>query len=165
MKRTVPYAASCAAAVLLASVLAGCSDSSDGSSGAGYGTTSSSKTKQATVDTKTAGKLGTILVDDKDRTLYLFLADKKNKSNCTGDCAKAWPPLLTDGPAKAGEGVDKKLLDITKRSDGAEQVTYNGHPLYYYAGDAKAGQTNGQGLDQFGAVWYVLDAKGKQVTG
>ncbi|MER7192976.1 COG4315 family predicted lipoprotein [Streptomyces flaveolus] len=164
MKRTVPTEASCAAVVLLASVLAGCSDSSDGSSGAGYGTTSSSKTKQATVDTKTAGRLGTILVDDKDRTLYLFLADKKNKSNCTGDCAKAWPPLLTDGPAKAGEGVDKKLLDITKRSDG-EQVTYNGHPLYYYAGDAKPGQTNGQGLDQFGAVWYVLDAKGKQVKG
>ncbi|MET7271261.1 hypothetical protein ABZS59_08735 [Streptomyces flaveolus] len=164
MKRTVTTAA-CAAAVLLASVLAGCSDSSDGSSGAGYGTTSSSKTKQATVDTRTAGKLGTILVDGKDRTLYLFLADKKNKSHCTGGCAEAWPPLLTDGPAKAGEGVDKKLLDIAKRSDGAEQVTYNGHPLYYYAGDTEPGQTNGQGLDQFGAVWYVVDAKGKQVKG
>ncbi|MEU6104097.1 COG4315 family predicted lipoprotein [Streptomyces flaveolus] len=165
MKRTVPTAVSCAAAFLLASVLAGCSDSSDSSSESGYGMTSSSKTKQATVDTKTAGKLGTILVDDKDRTLYLFLADKKNKSNCTGDCAKAWPPLLTDGPAKAGEGVDKKLLDMTKRSDDTEQVTYNGHPLYYYAGDTEPGQTNGQGLDQFGAVWYVLDAKGKEVKG
>ncbi|MER7665828.1 hypothetical protein [Streptomyces sp. NPDC096193] len=60
--------------------------------------------------------------------------------------------------------MDKKLLDITKRSDGAEQVTYNGHPLYYYAGDTEAGQTNGQGLDQFGAKWYVLNAAGKQVA-
>lgn len=115
------------------------------------------------MDTKSAGGLGDILVDDKGNTLYLFLADKKNKSNCTGACAKAWPPLLTKGAAEVGKGVDKKLLDKTKRSDGDEQVTYNGHPLYYYAGDTEPGQTNGQNLDQFGAEWYVLDAKGKQV--
>lgn len=67
------------------------------------------------------------------------------------------------GDAKAGKGVAQKLLDVTKRSGGDQQVTYNGHPLYYYAGDKKPGQTNGQALDQFGAEWYVLDAKGKQV--
>ncbi|MET8568926.1 hypothetical protein [Streptomyces sp. NPDC004783] len=168
MKRTTTTAA-CAAAVLLTAALAGCSDSSDNSSRTGYGTTSSASAsasaspKQATVDTKTAGDLGTILVDDKGRTLYLFLADKKNKSNCNGDCAKAWPPFLTKGKPKAGKGADEKLLDTTKRSDGDEQVTYNGHPLYYYSGDSKPGQTNGQDLNQFGAVWYVVDAKGKQV--
>ncbi|MEV7794776.1 hypothetical protein [Streptomyces sp. NPDC087512] len=166
MKRTTTTAA-CAAAVLLTAALAGCSDSSDNSSRTGYGTTPSASASasptQATVDTKSAGKLGTILVDDKGRTLYLFLADKKNKSNCNGDCAKTWPPFLTKGKPKAGKGADEKLLDTTKRSDGNEQVTYNGHPLYHYSGDTKPGQTNGQDLNQFGAVWYVVDAKGKQV--
>lgn len=163
MKRTAT-ATTCAAA-LLATVLAGCSDSTGDTSGDGYGSaaSSASPSKAATVDTKTASGLGTILVDEKGRTLYLFLADKKNKSNCQGDCAKAWPPLLSKGEAKAGKDVDKKLLGITKRSGGDEQVTYNGHPLYYYAGDKKPGQTNGQNLDQFGAEWYVLNAKGKQV--
>ncbi|MEW1860251.1 hypothetical protein OG896_32320 [Streptomyces sp. NBC_00669] len=121
---------------------------------------------QATVATKTEGKLGAILVDAKGRTLYLFDADKqKNVSTCTGACAAAWPPLLTTkGAAKPGKGADKSLLGTAKRSGGATQVSYNGHPLYYYVGDTKAGQTNGQGLNQFGALWYVVNAKGKQVT-
>ncbi|MEU9092355.1 hypothetical protein ACIOEW_29255 [Streptomyces sp. NPDC087901] len=163
MKRTAT-ATTCAAA-LLATILTGCSDSTSDTSGDGYGSTpsSASPSKPATIDTKSVGKLGTIVVDEKGRTLYLFLADKKNKSNCEGDCAKAWPPLLSKGDAKAGKGVDKKLLGLTKRSGGEEQVTYNGHPLYHYAGDTKPGQTNGQGLDQFGAEWYALNAKGKQV--
>ncbi|MFE9725733.1 hypothetical protein ACFYQ5_19565 [Streptomyces sp. NPDC005794] len=160
MKRTTTMA-TCAAALLTA-VLTGCSDST---SGEGHGPTAStaSPATPATVDTKSAGKLGSILVDDKGNTLYLFLADTENKSNCTGSCAKAWPPLLTKGAAKVGKGVDKKLLDVTKRSGGDEQVTYNGHPLYYYINDKKPGQTNGQGLNQFGAEWYVLNAKGNKV--
>ncbi|WP_457519324.1 COG4315 family predicted lipoprotein [Streptomyces sp. TE33382] len=117
------------------------------------------------MDTKSAGRLGSILVDDKGNTLYLFLADTNNKSNCTGSCAKAWPPLLTKGAAKVGKGVDKTMLGVTKRSGGDEQVTYNGHPLYYYINDKKPGQTNGQGLLQFGAEWYVLNAKGDKVEG
>ncbi|MEU0127175.1 MULTISPECIES: hypothetical protein [unclassified Streptomyces] len=164
MKRTATVA-TCAAA-LIAAALTGCSDSTGNSSGDGYGSASSpSPSKPATIDTKSAGKLGTILVDEKGRTLYLFLADKKNKSTCAGDCAVAWPPLLSKGDAVAGKGVDEKLLDVAARSGGDEQVTYAGHPLYYYAGDKKPGETNGEGLDQFGAAWYVLDAKGKQVTG
>ncbi|MER7725225.1 hypothetical protein [Streptomyces sp. NPDC096323] len=163
MKRT-SMAAICAATALLTATLSSCSDSSGDSSADGYGSTTSTKVEQAIVKTKTAGKLGTILVDDKGRTLYLFLADKKNQSKCTGDCAEAWPPLMSKGTAEAGKGVDEKLLGLTKRSGSAEQVTYNGHPLYYYAGDTDPGQTNGQGLDQFGAAWYVLDAKGKQVV-
>jgi predicted lipoprotein with Yx(FWY)xxD motif len=104
-------------------------------------------------------------VDAKGRTLYLFLADTtKNKSTCTGSCAAAWPPQLTAGSAKAGSGTDKSLLGTAQRSGGAKQVSYNGHPLYYYIGDTKPGQTNGQGLNQFGALWYVVNAKGKQVT-
>ncbi|MFE4454871.1 hypothetical protein [Streptomyces sp. NPDC056796] len=163
MKRTARAAAS-AAAVLFAGVLTGCSDRSGSSPGDGYGTAASPAAEQATVDAKATGMLGTILIDDKGHTLYIFLADKKNKSNCAGSCAAAWPPLLSKGAAKAGSGVDEKLLDVTKRSDGSEQVTYNGHPLYSYTGDTKAGQTNGQNLDQFGAKWYVLDSQGNQVT-
>ncbi|MCX4444872.1 hypothetical protein ACFWNC_08775 [Streptomyces sp. NPDC058369] len=162
MKRAT-MATACAS-VLFAAALTGCSASTSDTSQEAYGSTpSASPSKPAAVDTKSVDKLGAILVDEKGRTLYLFLADKKNKSNCTGDCAKAWPPLLSKGNAKAGKGVNQKLLDITKRSGGDQQVTYNGHPLYYYAGDKKPGQTNGQALDQFGAEWYVLDAKGKQV--
>ncbi|MFB7480560.1 hypothetical protein ACFUEM_11415 [Streptomyces anulatus] len=162
MKRTT-MVATCAAA-LLGTVLTGCSDST---SGEAYGpaASSASPSTAATVDTKSAGTLGSILVDDKGNTLYLFLADTKNKSNCTGACAKAWPPFLTKGTAKVGNGVDKKLLGTTTRSGGDEQVTYNGHPLYYYVNDKKPGQTNGQALNQFGAEWYVLNTKGDKVEG
>jgi predicted lipoprotein with Yx(FWY)xxD motif len=176
MKRTAT-AATCAAAALLAAVLTGCSGSSatsasgsgsSGGSSGGYGSptaSSSAKAGQATVAVKSVGKLGKILVDAKGRTLYLFVADKKkNVSTCTGACAAAWPPQLTAGTAKPGKGADKKLLATAKRSGGLHQVTYNGHPLYYYAADTKPGQTTGQGLNQFGALWYVVDAKGKQVT-
>jgi predicted lipoprotein with Yx(FWY)xxD motif len=177
MKRTAT-AATCAAAVMLAAALTGCSGSS-AKSAAGPSATGSStaaaghaadvagtaaKITPATVGTKNAGKLGTILVDGKGRTLYLFVADTKNKSTCTGGCAVAWPPLLSKGTATAGKGADKKLLGTTDRAGGVKEVTYNGHPLYYYVGDSKPGQISGQGLNQFGALWYVVDAKGKQVT-
>lgn len=175
MKRILATA-SCVTAALLASLLTGCSSGStsasspseSGSPGGGDGATAAvvagSQPGQATVATKSSGKLGTILVDGKGRTLYLFVADKKNESTCTGACAVAWPPLLTLGSAKPGAGADKTLLGTTERSGGAKEVTYNGHPLYYYIGDTKPGQTNGQAVDQFGALWYVVNAKGKQVT-
>ncbi|MET9763550.1 hypothetical protein ABZ016_31665 [Streptomyces sp. NPDC006372] len=115
------------------------------------------------VKTASAGKLGTILVDGKGRTLYLFEADKSTTSTCSGACAAAWPPLLTSGAPSAGGSAQSGLLGTSKRSDGKEQVTYHGHPLYRYAGDAAPGDTNGQGLDQFGAEWYVLNAGGDKV--
>ena len=111
----------------------------------------------------TAGKLGTILVDANGRTLYLFEADKSTQSTCNGACAAAWPPLLTSGGPTAGGSAKPGLLGTTKRSDGKTQVTYNGHPLYGYAGDSKPGDTNGEGLNQFGAAWYVLNTSGEKV--
>jgi predicted lipoprotein with Yx(FWY)xxD motif len=89
--------------------------------------------------------LGSILVDSKDRTLYVWLADTGPKSSCNGACAAAWPPLLTTGAPTAGSGARASLLGTTERSDGAEQVTYNQHPLYLFTGDTASGQTNGQG--------------------
>jgi predicted lipoprotein with Yx(FWY)xxD motif len=139
-------------AVLL--VLAGCggtkkSNSAQGGSG-------------ATV--KLAGsKLGKILVDGTGRTLYLFEADKNGKSACSGSCAGTWPPFNGASPS-ASSGVDGGALATTMRADGTQQVTYHGHPLYYYAGDGKSpGSTKGEDLNTFGGAWYVVDAAGKSV--
>src|SRR3954471_11926057 len=108
-------------------------------------------------------KLGKILVDGTGRTLYLFEADKGKASACGGACASVWPPLTTKGGATAGAGLTASKLGSIKRSDGTAEVTYNGHPLYTFAGDRAAGQTTGQGSDDFGAEWYVLSAAGNKI--
>jgi predicted lipoprotein with Yx(FWY)xxD motif len=110
-------------------------------------------------------KLGSILVDGSGRTLYLFQKDQPNQSACAGACAAAWPPDHGSGAATAGSGVKASLLGTIKRGDGSMQVTYNHHPLYYYSGDSGAGQQNGQGLNAFGATWYVVAPSGGTVTG
>jgi len=107
-------------------------------------------------------KLGTVLVDGKGRTLYLFEKDKSNASSCYGACASVWPPLTSAKGVAAG-GLPAAKLGATKRTDGRTEVTYAGHPLYTYAGDAKPGQARGQGLDQFGAEWYVLAPSGHKI--
>jgi predicted lipoprotein with Yx(FWY)xxD motif len=107
--------------------------------------------------------VGTALVDGQGRTLYLFEADKGTASTCSGACASIWPPTTTSGKPTAGPGVDAAKLGTTKRGDGALEVTYNGHPLYRYAPDTKPGDATGQGLNQFGAPWYVLAASGKKI--
>jgi predicted lipoprotein with Yx(FWY)xxD motif len=117
--------------------------------------------KSATVSVRTT-KLGRVLVNAQGRTLYLFMKDKNGKSACAGACATGWPPLLTSGKPKAGAGVESKLLGTTVRKSG-RQVTYDGHPLYTYAGDSKAGQTNGEGSNAFGAAWYVLAPNGHRI--
>jgi predicted lipoprotein with Yx(FWY)xxD motif len=111
----------------------------------------------------TSSKLGKFLVDSKGRTLYLFVADTGSSSTCSGACAGAWPPLTTSGKPTAGAGVKASLLGTTKRSDGTMEVTYAGHPLYYYAGDSTPGQTTGQALSQFGAPWYVVAPSGAAI--
>jgi predicted lipoprotein with Yx(FWY)xxD motif len=110
----------------------------------------------ATADTD----LGTILVDGDGLTLYLFMPDAQGASMCLDSCAATWPPLA--GPATAGDGVDEALLSTADRPDGSAQVTYNSWPLYHFASDAAAGDTNGQGV---GDIWYVVDASGNAITG
>ncbi|HEV8105412.1 MAG TPA: hypothetical protein VGP69_16890 [Gaiellaceae bacterium] len=107
--------------------------------------------------------LGRILVDGKGITLYDFPPDKGTTSVCYGACAALWPPLLTHGKPIAGPGVRASLLGTTKRKDGKLEVTYNGHPLYYWVGDHKPGQTTGQALNQFGGPWWVLTPAGKEI--
>lgn len=108
-------------------------------------------------------RLGQILVDSRGITLYDFVEDKGKTSVCYGACAALWPPLLTHGKPVAGSGVRASLVGTTKRKDGKVQVTYGGHPLYYFVTDRKPGQTTGQGVNQFGGPWWVLSAKGKEI--
>jgi predicted lipoprotein with Yx(FWY)xxD motif len=115
----------------------------------------------ATVGLGNNDKLGSILVDDKGMTLYLFTKDTPNTSNCYDKCATAWPPLLTTGNPVAGEGVDASLLGTTTRKDGSVQVTYNGWPLYYYEKDKAPGDVVGQDV---GGVWFVVSDTGEQVN-
>jgi len=97
-------------------------------------------------------QLGSFLVDQAGRTVYLFTRDTPNTSNCSGKCLDAWPPLLANDEVKADDGLNGKLGTIT-RPDGTRQVTYNEMPLYYYAADQKPGDTLGQGT---GDVWFVV---------
>ena len=107
--------------------------------------------------------LGRILVDSKGVTLYDFPPDKGTSSVCYSACAALWPPLVTKSKPIAGPGVRASLLGTTKRKDGKLEVTYNGHPLYYFVTDRKPGQAAGQGLNQFGGPWWVLSPAGKEI--
>jgi predicted lipoprotein with Yx(FWY)xxD motif len=119
---------------------------------------------KGTVDLRST-PLGKVLVSANGHTLYLFKHDKSTKSTCSGKCAVDWPPLLTKSakPA-AGAGIKASLLGTTKRANGALQVTYHGHPLYWFFLDKAAGQTKGQGLSFFGGAWYVMNAQGAAVV-
>jgi predicted lipoprotein with Yx(FWY)xxD motif len=107
--------------------------------------------------------LGKVLVDSRGHSLYLFAHDKTTKSTCYGTCATDWPPFLASIRPHLGTGVKTSLLGLTKRKDGRMQVTYHGHPLYFFFLDKSAGQTKGQGLNFFGGEWYVLGANGLKV--
>jgi predicted lipoprotein with Yx(FWY)xxD motif len=109
-------------------------------------------------------KLGNILVDGSGRTLYLFEKDKGTTSSCNGACASGWPPYSTTGAPQAGSGASSSLLGTTARTDGTTQVAYHGHPLYYFAGDSKPGDANGEALAAFGAKWYALNPNGDKVN-
>jgi predicted lipoprotein with Yx(FWY)xxD motif len=110
------------------------------------------------------GSAGTYLTADEGRAVYLWVADTGNKSSCSGACAKAWPPVETKGQPKAEDGVNASDLGTTTRSDGTEQVTYKGHPLYYFVADKSKGATKGQGSNSFGAVWWLVAPSGSAIT-
>ncbi len=162
-KRLTTLLAGAAAVALIALIVAGCGGGGNGATAATA--PASAGGDHATVGTADNGGLGTILVDSKGRTLYLFQQDEGTKSECTGPCAATWPPLTSNGKPTAGNGASASLIGTSARSDGKPQVTYNGHPLYLYAGDQEAGDTNGQGLTDFGGGWYALSAAGNQISG
>jgi predicted lipoprotein with Yx(FWY)xxD motif len=106
---------------------------------------------------------GPILFNGRGRALYLFTSDSGKRSNCSGDCAVAWPPYIVKAKPVAGKGVKPGLIGTTRRADGRLQATYGGHPIYFYEGDTKPGQVFCQAVYEFGGFWYVLKANGKAV--
>jgi predicted lipoprotein with Yx(FWY)xxD motif len=107
--------------------------------------------------------LGRILVTSNGRTLYLFEKDRNGKSACSGQCAVFWPPLITSGKPIVTGGARASLIGTTRRADGRLQVTYNHHPLYTFVKDTKAGQTNGEGVNAFGAGWDAMTPAGAKI--
>ncbi len=162
------------AALLMTFAVAGCSASGStsgggtGDSGGAYGqpaesTAPSTGDKAATTELKTADtSLGEIVVDADGTTLYMFDTDTQGsgKSSCTGECLMNWPPLTTEGDAPSVQGVTGEVGTITT-ADGSTQVTLNGWPLYYFAGDSAAGDVNGQGV---GGIWWVLSPAGERMA-
>lgn len=122
-------------------------------------------TSSVAVKTRSIKGLGTVLVNAKGRTLYVFAKDKRSKVTCTGSCAKFWPPLKwkSSGKPKAGGSAKSRLLGTDKNPAGGKVVTYSKWPLYTYAGDSAPGQANGQNQNLNGGKWYVISPKGKVV--
>ena len=157
-----------AGAASLALAACGSSSSSGSSTKHASGSTPASTTSNASATgamVKAAhSPHGAYLVGPNGRALYLWVADSKNKSVCSGACAQAWPPLTTTGSPGAAGGAMAADLGTTTRSDGSKQVTYQGHPLYYYVGDTAPGQTKGQGSSAFGAKWWLVTPAGAAIT-
>src|SRR3954453_2388012 len=166
MRRQLAFILPPAALTGIALIAAGCGGTShaaaSGGSGNAYGAATPAAKKAATVSTRSTS-LGKVLVDGRGRTLSLFEKDKGTTSSCAGACASGWPPLSTTGKAAARGAAPAGNLGSTKRSNGTTQLTYAGHPLYTYAGDGKPGDVKGQGLNQFGAKWYVLAPSGHKI--
>jgi predicted lipoprotein with Yx(FWY)xxD motif len=175
--KTLPAVAVLALVSLLAIAGCGGSDSSSSNSGGPYsggGETAettkpaSSESASATgtvVTASTAGDLGKVIVDSEGMTLYDFHKDKGGEPACYGACAKGWPPLLTEGKPRAGEGAMAAKLGMVERTDGTTQVTYAGHPLYTFVEDKKPGEANGNDVSAFGAEWYALLPSGEEAEG
>jgi predicted lipoprotein with Yx(FWY)xxD motif len=142
---------------------AAASPSAPASSAAAAGSSASASTT-GTVITAQAGSAGAFLTNASGRTVYLWAKDGMNMSDCSGACAAAWPPVPATGTLTATGGAKASDLGTITRSDGSKQVTYDGHPLYYFAGDSAAGQANGQGSDSFGAKWWLVAPSGTKIT-
>lgn len=132
-----------------------------GKTGGGGGTTAHAAAGKGAV---TIGTAKGHLTDASGRTVYLWTHDSNGRSTCSGACASAWPPVTTNGHPKATGKVAGGNLGTVARDDGSQQVTYSGHPLYYFAGDSGPGSTAGQGSVEFGAKWWMVSAAGSAVT-
>jgi predicted lipoprotein with Yx(FWY)xxD motif len=154
-----------ASALLVAacSSAASSSPSAPGSSAAAAGSSASSSAT-GTVITTHAGSAGAFLTDGSGRAVYLWAKDGMNMSACSGACAAAWPPVPATGTLTATGGAKASDLGTITRPGGTRQATYDGHPLYYFVGDSAAGQTNGQGSDNFGAKWWLVAPSGAEIT-
>jgi len=151
-----------AAATAVAALAAGCGSSGTTGSSPPPSNSASVAGGSGTLQAQSS-PLGQILVDGSGRTLYLFRADNGTTSHCYGSCAQAWPPDTATGRPSA-RGLKATMVGTTPRNDHTTQVTYNGHPLYRFAQDAKPGDTTGQGSTAFGGAWYVVNPSGTPIT-
>ena len=157
-------------AVLAAACSSGASSSSTGAASSSPAGASSSGSAAAsgsgkTVITTASSSGSTFLTDGSGRAVYLWAKDTGDASTCTGACAGAWPPVTATGTVTASGSAMASDLGTITRSDGTKQVTYDGHPLYYFAGDSGPGTATGQGSDNFGAKWWLVAPSGSDVTG
>jgi predicted lipoprotein with Yx(FWY)xxD motif len=177
MKRLLAFAA-----VALALVLAACGDDDDASEptpapatettqpqepGAGKDTEPAKadkpEPKPGTEITVSSSQFGDVIFDGSNQAIYLFDKESSSKPECYGDCAAAWPPVLTDVEPVASGAAQQKLLGTTERDDGSTQVTYAGQPLYYYAHEGP-GEVLCHNVEEFGGLWLVLDANGQALS-
>jgi predicted lipoprotein with Yx(FWY)xxD motif len=162
----VPVPVKLAAPLAVALLAAACSSGSSSSSSSGSTSNSSSPsaaTSSTMITTKTSSG-GSFLTNSAGRAIYLFMADSTGKSTCDGACASAWPPVIAAGQPTAAGGAQATDLGTITRSDGTKQVTYDGHPLYYFSGDTGPGTDKGQGIDGFGAKWWLVAPSGSSIT-
>jgi predicted lipoprotein with Yx(FWY)xxD motif len=155
-------------------ILAGCGGDDDDDGGESTEPVAAAPTTTATEPAQQAAATGTqiktsdsqygqVLFDGDDQAIYYFDKEKGSKSECYGACAEAWPPVLTEGDPQAGSGAKAGLLGTTQRDDGTMQVTYDGHPLYYYA-DEGPGQVDCHNVDEFGGLWLAVQGNGLAVS-
>jgi predicted lipoprotein with Yx(FWY)xxD motif len=149
--------------VVVALVVAGCGG---GSSSSSTSTVSESAASGGgTVSAAEISGLGTVLVNSKGMTVYMFAKDQGTTSSCYGTCEQGWPPVLAEGKPTAGEGAMSSQLGTTERKDGTMQVTYAGHPLYTFVEDKAPGEATGNESIAFGGKWSVMDEAGEAVAG
>lgn len=141
-------------------VLAACSGSSKSASSATTSVTSTPVTSVSMTVSIGTTKLGRVLVNSAGRTLYMYDKDTGGFSKCSGACVTVWPPLVVTGPPTFGAGLSASMFSTITRSEGTKQLVVDGHPLYTYSGDTKAGDTTGQGLGDF----FVVGPTGKRIT-
>lgn len=171
MSARARLAAGAGSAFGVALLVAACSTGSSGTAAAGSSSPAGASSSSAaaggsgsTVITTVSSSAGTFLANSSGHAVYLWTKDSDGMSACSGACAGAWPPVTTTGTVTAsGEAKSSDLSTIT-RSDGTKQVTYDGHPLYFFSGDSGPGMASGQGNDGFGAKWWLVSPSGSDVT-
>lgn len=160
-RRWAPVTAMAAGVAVILLVVAACAGSAPASTAP---STSPGAASGGAVISTADGADGAYLVGPSGKAVYLWVADTSSASTCSGACAAAWPPVTTTGAPTASGSAVAAELGTSKRADGSEQVTYHGHPLYYFAGDSAAGQTSGQGNGGFGALWWLVAPSGTAIT-
>jgi predicted lipoprotein with Yx(FWY)xxD motif len=125
--------------------------------------TEEKKEATGTIITTGDSEFGPMLFNDKKQAIYIWEVEESTRPECYGNCAELWPPVLTDGEPQVAGDANKTLLSTTQRTDGSTQVTYNGHPLYYYAHE-KAGEVKCHNISTHGGLWWVIQPNGNRAS-